>query len=145
MELKDLIGLHELSGVDNTTEQVKLYEWRESTEECDVVRFILDGVTYKAVEDPDDGYRSHCSELIVCNEPITNNFPPQKVFGKMKDDDKYNVNDTIQFFDLLNGKLVLEVGTDNTDDYYPYCVMNWNPQNLSINAQPVEDAETLPS
>ena len=28
---------------------------------------------------------------------------------------------------------VLEVGTENTDDYYPYCVMSWHPENLYIN------------
>ena len=133
MELKDLVGLHKLSGVDTATETVKLYEWSDSTEECNVVRFVLDGTTYKAVEDPDDGYRSHCGELIVCEEPITNNFPPQEVMAKMKDNEEYSVNNTIQFIDVVTGKIVLEVGTDNTDDYYPYCVMNWNPENLAIN------------
>lgn len=43
----------------------------------------------------------------------------------MKDNDTYSVNDTIQFIDVVTGKVVLEIGTDNTDDYYPYCVMNW--------------------
>lgn len=128
MELKDLVGLHKLSGVDTATETVKLY-----AEECNVVRFVLDGITYKAVEDPDDGYRSHCGELIVCKEPITNNFPPQVVMAKMKDNQEYSVNDTLQFIDVITGKTVLEIGTDNTDDYYPYCVMNWNPENLAIN------------
>jgi hypothetical protein len=53
--------------------------------------------------------------------------------GKMKDNDTYSVNDTIQFIDVVTGKVVLEVGTDNTDDYYPYCVMNWYPENLACN------------
>jgi hypothetical protein len=134
MELKNLVGLHKLSGVDTAIETVKLYEWSDSTEECYVVRFVLDGITYKAVEDPNDGYRSNCGELIVCEEPITNNFPPQEVMAKMKDNDEYSVNDTIQFIDVVTGKIVLEVGTDNTDCYYPYCVMNWKPENLAINA-----------
>lgn len=116
MELKELMGLHKLSGVDIT-----------NPDECGVVRFVLDGITYKAVEDPSDGYRSYCNELIVCNESITNNFHPQEVIGKMKD------NDVIQFIDVVTGKIVLEVGTDNLDGYYPYCIMNWNPENLAIN------------
>lgn len=29
--------------------------------------------------------------------------------------------------------MILEVGTANTDDYYPYYVANWNPENMHIN------------
>lgn len=131
MELKDLVGLHELSGVDTTTEKVKQYD--DIYEDVDVIRFVLDDKTYKAIQDPDDGYRSYCSELEVCDEVVSNNFPPHKVMAKMKDNEPYTVNDTIQFIDTVTGKLVLEVGTDNTDDYYPYCVMLWSPENLAIN------------
>ena len=51
----------------------------------------------------------------------------------MKDDSDWEKNDTIQFIDVVTGKVVLEVGTDITDDYYPYCVLRWSPQNLAIN------------
>ena len=64
MELKDLVGLHELSGVDTTTEMIET--WGENY----VVRFVLDGKTYKAIEDPEDGYRSHCKDLEVCDEEL---------------------------------------------------------------------------
>jgi hypothetical protein len=106
MELKDLVGEHELSGVDTTTEKVKQYGYYY--EDCEVVRFVIDGKTYKAVEDPCDGYRSYLKELEVTDEKVTNNFPPQKVIGKMKD--------------------------DSDDDYYPYYVLYWSPENLAINA-----------
>jgi len=131
MELKDLVGKHELSGLDTTTEKVKRYG--EHYDDCNVIRFILDGKTYKAIEDPEDGYRSYLNDLLITDEKITNTFPPQKVIGKMKDDSKWETNNTIQFIDEITGKIVLEVGTDNTDDYYPYCVLNWYPQNLAIN------------
>lgn len=131
MELKDLVGLHELSGVDTATEKVT--KWGNYDEDANVVRFVLDDKTYKAVEDPGDSYRSYCEELIVCDEVVSNIFPPQKVLGKMKDNSAHEVNDTIQFIDVVTGKVVLEVGTDNTDDYYPYCVMNWWPENLACN------------
>ena len=131
MELKDLVGLHELSGVDSTTEKVK--QWGDHYEDANVVRFVLDGKTYKAIEDPDDGFRSYCKELEVCDEVVSNNFPLQKVMGKMKDNSTYEVNDVIQFIDVVTGKVVLEVGTDNIDDFYPYCVMNWSPENLACN------------
>ena len=132
MELKDLVGEHELSGVDTTTERVKQYG--DYYEDCEVVRFVIDGKTYKATEDPDDGYRSYLKDLEVTNEKVTNSFPPQKVIGKMKDDSDWEKNDTIQFIDTTTGKVVLEVGTDNTDDYYPYCFLRWSPENLGINA-----------
>jgi hypothetical protein len=133
MELKDLVGEHELSGVDTTTERVKQYG--DYYEDCEVVRFVIDGKTYKATEDPDDGYRSYLKELEVTDEKVTNSFPPQKVIGKMKDDSEWEKNDTIQFIDATTGKVVLEAGTDNTDDYYPYCVLHWSPENLAINAE----------
>lgn len=130
MELEDLVGEHELSGVDVSTEAIK--NWY-NTEDCEVVRFVLDGVTYKAIENPDDGYRSRCEEIEVSNDKVGNMFPPQKVICSMKPSSRYSENDTIQMFDAVTGELVLEVGTDNTDDYYPYCVMYWNPKGLAIN------------
>jgi len=130
MELTELVGKHLLSGIDITIEETSD---RYYTDTANVVLFILDGITYKAVEDPSDGYRSYLKELIISNEKVSNIFPPQEVVGKMKDNEKYSINDTIQFFDTTTGKVVLEVGTDNTDDYYPYCVIYWNPENLAIN------------
>jgi hypothetical protein len=132
MELKDLVGEHELSGVDTTKERVKQYG--HYYKDCEVVRFVIDGKTYKATEDPDDGYRSYLNELEVTDEKIANSFPPQKVIGKMKDDSDWERNETIQFIDTTTGKVVLEVGTDNMYDYYPYCVLHWYPENLAINA-----------
>ena len=52
----------------------------------------------------------------------------------MKDDSDWEKNDIIQFIDATTGKIVLEVGTDNTAYYYPYCVLHWSPENLAINA-----------
>lgn len=131
MELKDLVGEHQLSGVDTIRERVKQSE--DYYEDYEVVRFVIDGKTYKATEDQADGYRSYLKNLEVTDEKVKNSFPPQKVVGKMKDDSGWEKNDTIQFIDKTTGKVVLEVGTDNTDDYYPYCVLRWSPQNLAIN------------
>lgn len=129
MELKDLTGERLLSGVEESTIKNE-WSWGE---DCNVVMFIIDGITYKAIEDPDDGYRSHCKDLEITDEKIRNTFEPQKVIGKMKEGNEWGRCDIIEFYDALNCSLVLAIGTDNTDDYYPYCVMNWLPQNLSIN------------
>ena len=131
MELKDLVGLHELSGVDTTIEKLKPTEYYPG--DCNVVRFVLDGITYKVIEDPDDGLRSFCEELQICDEVVSNNFSPQKVFGKMKENYEYTKNDVIQFSDAVTGKIVLEIGTDYYDDIYPTCIIKWTPENLSCN------------
>ena len=125
-DLKGLEGVHELSGVDDTVEILKVYG---KEQERNVILFILDGITYKAVENPDDGYRSYCKNLVICKDKVSTRFPSHLVVGKMK-----NGNCTIiQFFDIKTNEVGLEIGTDNYDNYYPYCVMNWNPQNLAIN------------
>ena len=130
MELKDLIGEHYLSGVDLYSQKIKRYGYTDTAE---VVRFVLDDKTYKAIEDPDDGYRSYLGELEITDEKISNNFPAQRVIGVMRPNDTYSNNNTIEFIDVITNKLVLAVGTDNFDDYYPVCVFEWNPQNLAIN------------
>ncbi len=132
MELKDLVGEHLLSGCETGIHPAK----ETYDEDAGTVLFILDGITYKAIENPSDGYRSYLDEILITDEKISNTFDPQRVIGKMKDDkEDYHtqVNDTIQFFDAVTNKLVLEIGTDNADDYYPYCVMDWHPENLAIN------------
>ena len=57
MQFEDLVGLHQLSGVDESSE-VRPSGWGSGDESVGVILFIIDGVTYKAVENPDDGYRS---------------------------------------------------------------------------------------
>lgn len=119
MELKDLVGLHKLSGVDISTEN-----------DAAVIKFVLDKITYKATEDPEDGYRSSCRELQVTEEKVSNKFPSQKVMVKT---DGIAYNDIIQLIDIKTGKVVLEVGTDNSDGYYPCCVMYFEPRHMAIN------------
>jgi hypothetical protein len=133
IELKDLVGEHYLSGFDRSVEKVEL--WENMYEEADAVKFVIDGLTYKAIEDPCDQLRSMLREIEVTDEKVTNSFPPQKVIAKMKDDGEWSgeTHNTIQFIDVVTEKVVLEVGTDNTDDYYPYCVLHWYPENLAIN------------
>ena len=128
MELKDFVGVRLLSGIDT---DILTTNYGESV---NAVYFILDGIAYEAVEDPDDGYRSYLSEIQKTTNRIKNTFFPQKLIGKMKENDSYQNNDVIQFYDAYNNKIVLELGTENWDDYYPCCVLAWYPENLSINA-----------
>lgn len=129
MELKDLVGEHELSGLDTFIKKATETYY----DDANGYRFVLDGVTYCAIEDPEDGYRSSLGSLEISTEAVDYNFPAQKVVGKMRSDDEYARNDVIEFYDAITNKLVLAVGTDNWDDYYPCCVMEWHPENLAIN------------
>lgn len=129
VELESLVGKHFLSGVD-----FGIHKWNSGfSEESCTMLFILDDVTYEAIEDPDDGYRSCLESLMVSDKEVRTKFPKQEVVCKMKEDDKNYSNDILQFIDVITGKVVLEVGTDHYDDYYPCCVMNWYPENLAIN------------
>jgi len=129
MELKDLVGEHELSGLDTFIKKAT----EPYDDDADGYRFILDGVTYCAIEDPSDGYRSTLSDLEATADKVDYTFPPHKVIGKMREDGVYSKNDVIEFYDAVTNKVVLAFGTDNYDDYYPCCIMEWYPENLAAN------------
>lgn len=131
MELKNLIGEHELSGLDCIIIPRSKNDY--SYYDANAFLFILDGITYKAIENPDDGYRSYLKDLETTDEKVSYTFSPQKVIGKMMKSGVYGKNDGIQFFDSITDKLVLEIGTKDYDDYYPCCILNWYPENMNIN------------
>lgn len=126
MELTDLVGEHMLTGVERTLEPIL-----NDHDMADALSFCLDGVTYTATEDYNDGYRSSMREIKVSDRQLSNMFAPQRVVG-MYDDNGYN--DILKLIDVVTGKVVLEVGTDNSDDYYPCWVASWQPENLATNA-----------
>lgn len=70
-------------------------------------------------------------------EKMVNVFVPIRVLARKKPDDRYgNVNDTLELIDVVTGKVVLEVGTDNTDDYYPSFVSAFWPEHMASNENP---------
>jgi len=115
-----------------------VHPYEDSTyfEDASVIRFRLDGVVYTAVENPDDGYRSSMKEIYIATNAkerkVNNTFRGHRVLAKKKTQ-KGQSDDTLEFIDLLTGKVVLEVGTDNTDDYYPSFVSTFTPENLADN------------
>ena len=134
VELESLVGEHVLDGADLFAKDVKS-TWGDQFEHCEMIRFRLDGKVYTGIEDPDDGYRSSLRGLFVSDDAVKNVFPPVRVLAKMKDAGEYGqANGTLQLIDLVTGKIVLEVGTDNTDDYYPWFVGAFFPDCMAINA-----------
>lgn len=138
MVLMDLVGIHIMTGIETGT--VKRENWWSKEEDiCNYVKFKLDGITYMAVEDPDDGYRSCCRELEVVDEECRTKLPDILVECKMRDDVRDDIwgteeNDILEFYDTNNKQMFMAVGTGNTNDYYPYFVFEYMPEELSCNA-----------
>ena len=128
MELEDLVGMHELSGVDRGSTKGGYCD-----EDCETIAFVLDGITYIAQEDPSDGYRSAMKEITVSSLEIKNRFNPQRVLCRMKDESQCESYDVLEIIDIETGKVVLSVGTGNNDDYYPYWVAEFTPENMACN------------
>ena len=133
VEFKTLLGYHVLSGCD--TDGVIKGE-QPFYGDANVIDFVLDGRVFSAVEDPDDGYRSSLDKMFVDRvTSVKNMFPPCYVIGTRRQDREYEKNDVIDFIDVLTGKIVLSVGTENTDDYYPYFVGTFDPTAMCYNEE----------
>lgn len=128
MELKDLVGTHILSGIEVGTIGRKVYG---DFEQCEFVKFTLDGVTYIAEENPDDGYRSYMDELRIEDEPCKIKLPNIEVLCHWIGDN----DDILHIFDANNGKEILVIGTERIDDYYPICVLRYTPENMYCNQE----------
>jgi hypothetical protein len=138
MELKELVGLHKLDAVDYFTEEVVPYEGAEYFDTANCIVFRFDGVAYRAIENPSDGYRSSMEKIDVLPNAIMKNvFPSIEVFCRYLDEGTYGESsDLLIVHDLINSKVVLEVGTKNSSDYYPSFVANFRPENMAINEEP---------
>ena len=135
IEFSQLIGKHIFSGIDMESRIPELllandYD-REKFQDAACINFTLDGITYTAIEDPDDGYRSSLEAVFITGKADTiNEFQPIEVLVVDPHIDYYDV---IKLYDINNGRLILEIGTCKNDCYYPYFIGNFYPENMSIN------------
>jgi hypothetical protein len=127
LELDYLLGDHVLSGCD-TDGSIKEKKWSQAS----VVDFILDGKILSAVEDPEDDYRSSLDSLLINREGaiVKNKFPDCFVTGVRGTN---GVEDVVRLIDKTTGKIVLAIGTDNNDSYYPVFVGEFDPTAMKIN------------
>jgi hypothetical protein len=96
--------------------------------------FKVDGIIFKVLEDPNDGYRS-CLGVIEYGEESDAIFF-RKPLAKVRvetyeglDRDTYNSScQGYRLVDIEDGHTWLEFGTDNTDDYYPFFVFRHMPK-----------------
>ena len=119
--LEDLVGEHILSGVESNTIPGPEVD-------CITLSFILDDITFSACEDAEDGYRSSMKELILGGK-VNNTFPGIKV--NIEYDNTSNC-DILNFIDIITKKIVLSIGTDNVDDYYPCFVNSWATTKICV-------------
>jgi len=120
VDLASLVGRHELSGVDRLLDGELEYRLGPT----DAFRFVLDGKTYTAVEDPEDGWCSAMKELYISDDPVTNQFSPilQDWLGRDMGDE----HQILQLRDVMTGKLILEVGTVDVND----CIHSLSPGSI---------------
>lgn len=134
-ELADLVGLHMLDAVDFETVAIPAYEGSDSLEDARTCRFRLDSRVFAAVENPDDGYRSSMRDLVEQpNAKMANIFPAMQVLAMHRKKSDYHDCDLLDLVDTTTGKVVLTVGTDNSDDYYPSFVAIFSPEHMKANA-----------
>lgn len=145
VELNWFVGkTFDLTGVGS--EQVRLTEGYRSDDDATHFSFVLDGKCYTAMEDPSDGYRSSLRQVAVTKgTKITNRFAPVKVTARRGDAGSFE-SEIVELVDVVTGKVVIEFGTSNTDDYYPSFVGSFSPKNMVLNETPEhckarEDAE----
>ena len=145
ISLANLVGVHLFSGVDRLNQEFPP-DWEYGSPyhgEC--LRFTLDGVTYIAREDDNDGYRSAMRDLVVSDQPPVNTFPGVRVIAShytresdIPNPESIGAWESSDECDLLvlvredNGKPVLVVGTDDIDDYYPGFVARYFPEALGL-------------
>ena len=129
-QLTNFKGNHILMGVEMGMRKVENYYCED---ECNYIKFTLDGITYLAIEDPEDGYRSYMKDLEIVDEKCKIKIPNIQVVCKMREDDIFEENDVLEFIDIMNGETILAIGTGNINDYYPYCVFEYYPEKMSCN------------
>ena len=133
-EAKLPIGIHKLSAVQYY-ENKSDYSWHN----CKGYYVVIDDVVYAFEYNPDDGYRSWGTVFIVDNMSIDNiekknKFIPQDVMIEHITRDKYY--DSVDYYEIKNpntAEVILKIGTDRSDSYYPMAIFEFDKKALKNN------------
>ena len=126
VKIDDLLGTHILTGVETDYVQVPA-SFGQETQRANAIKFILDGITYTVIEDPDDGYRSSMNDAILVDGEVRNVFEPIEVSCRKKADEGSEMFDVLEMVNPSVSRVVVEFGTENIDDYYPSFVAAFYP------------------
>lgn len=132
VEMSSIVGDHMLSGCDyGDVTVVEAYSGLGNSDVCNRIRFKLGDWVYVCIENPDDGYRSCMRELYripFAKSGMTN------VFESMPVEIEYIENRggaSVEIIEIRYRKLlVIQAGTDRSDDYYPSFVGLFQPEAL---------------
>lgn len=96
----------------------------------DNTRFKLNEIVYQALEDEDDGYRSHLGsvEVVQSSKDVFYRSPLAKVRVEKAPDRENYEQEMWRLVDVKDGHTWLVIGTENTDDYYPWFVFDYSPK-----------------
>lgn len=99
------------------------------------VALDLGDLTVFVFEDPDDGYRSSAGAPLTAKASMYEYAGSPTYIRAPVTITAWGEHGTgIILTDRRNGKVVLRLGTDESDDYYPCFVCDWRPQDLADNA-----------
>jgi len=114
MKFDDLVNKEFLAfyGVDNNCFRLGIID----TEEL---------LTYEAIEDQDDGYRSYLDSVEI-KDPSGLIFFQGPVAIVSIEHTKDSYSDIFEFKDVVDNHIWLRVGTENCDDYYPWFVFEYS-------------------
>ena len=129
IEFKDLVGTHILQGV----EQIHNYKFETvwgGIEDTNATIIRISNKNYIFIDDPSDGWRSYCRDILETDVIPKYSIPDAKVRIEISDKPEFV---GINIIDEITNLTVLEIGTSYSDDYYPCCVMSYTPENLSFN------------
>ena len=95
--------------------------------------FKVDGIVFKILEDPNDGYRSMLGAIDYTDQHASIFFGSALARVRIEvydgdDADGYGMNQGYALVDIADGHVWLEFGTDNYDDYYPMFVFRHYPK-----------------
>ena len=100
--------------------------------------FNVDGIVFKVLEDPSDGYRSMLGAIDYTEKhaSIFLKRPISKVRIETYDSTSgeawhAGLNQGYRLVDVVDGHVWLEFGTDNYDDYYPMFIFRHIPKERS--------------
>jgi hypothetical protein len=106
----------------------------------DSCMFKLDETIYEAEEDESDGYRSYLGSIEVRPDASAIFFAnPVAVVKVVEVNNGSNNYDDVDGYHVVDadGHVWLQIGTSNTDDYYPCFRFVWSPK-----APPASPEET---